>query len=116
MTADADIYSDSTGQIKPTEAHPILTAADLARCEAISPRRKTPMAEIVRAVSEQTGIPTTAIYGRKRTADIAQARQIVMYLCRREGVKLEAIASYLGRDHTTVLAGINAEKKRRGEA
>ena len=114
--ADASEYNDSSPSIKGQTDHPILTAADLARCEAISPRRKTPMAEIVRAVSEQTGIPTTAIYGRKRTADIAQARQIVMYLCRREGVKLEAIASYLGRDHTTVLAGINAEKKRRGEA
>ena len=113
--ADGSYYYDSSGESKPADAHPILTAADLARCEAISPRRKTPMAEIVRAVSEATGIKTTDIYGHGRTEDVAQARQIVMHACAQHGMKATVIAKLLDRDISTVLHGIRAEKERRGE-
>ena len=114
--ADDSQYTDSSPHFKGAEKHPILTDADLARCEAISPRRKTPLADIVRAVSEQTGIPTTAIYGRDRSSDISPARQLVMLKCREAGMTVARIGVLLGRDHTTVIAGIKAEKARRGEA
>ena len=109
-------YADSSPHFKGVSDHPILTAADLARCEAISPRRKTPVAEIVRAVSVATGIPATEIYGPGRTDEVAQARHIVMLKCREKGMTLQRIGELLGgRCHTTVLAGIKAEKERRGE-
>jgi chromosomal replication initiation ATPase DnaA len=73
------------------------------------------LADIVRAVSEQTGIKTTDIYGRCRTAPVAQARQLVMYLCERQGMTSHATARLLGRDRSTVSDGIRAEKTRRGE-
>ena len=113
--ACATDYADSSPNFKGASGHPILTAADLARCEAISPRRKTPMAEIVRAVSEATGIKATDIYGHGRTEDVAQARQIVMHACAQHGMKAIVIAKLLDRDISTVLHGIRAEKERRGE-
>lgn len=100
-------------EIKPPSWR-FLSADDLARCAQISPRRSTPMPEIVREVSAATGISTAEIYGRSRIGKIAQARQIVMYLCREKGMTLTQIGNLLHRDHTTVMAGIEAEKRRRG--
>jgi chromosomal replication initiation ATPase DnaA len=107
-------YYDSGRQSKPAEK-PILSDEDVARCEAISARRGTPMPEIVRAVSEATGIKTTDIYGTSRVPAIAQARHIVMYACARHGMRTARIAKLLDRDVSTVLHGIRAEKERRGE-
>ena len=49
------------------------------------------------------------IRSKKRSQDIATARQIVMYLCRKLTVmSLQSIGNIVGgRDHTTVMNGIN---------
>lgn len=63
-------------------------------------------------VSEHLGISKADILSSRRSADIAQARQISMYLCRIMTEKsLEAIGSYFGgKDHSTVMHAIEKIK------
>ena len=97
-------------------AAPILSPEDVRRCRDIVLRDADRVAMIVSAVAEATGIHSKAILGVRRDKATAQARQLVMYIARREGLTFEAIAYQLRRDHTTILHGVRAEKKRRGEA
>ena len=64
---------------------------------------------IIQIVSEHTHVSADDIISKKRSAGIAYARQIVMYLCREmTSAPLQAIGSALGgRDHTTVIHGIS---------
>ena len=61
--------------------------------------------EIVRRVSEQTHIKQKDIIGVSRKMEIAEARQISIYLCREIlGTPLVSIGMHFGgRDHSTVL-------------
>lgn len=62
------------------------------------------MHEIVASVAEETGVPVEDIMGRSRLAQIARARQLAMYLCRRyRGAPLTLVGRFFGRHHTTVL-------------
>ncbi len=92
----------------------MLTPADLARCDAIRAPHDA-IAAIVAEVSEATGISATDIMGTRKWAQISAARQMVYYIAHRNGMSLPEIGRAFGRDHTTVLHGINAEKARRGE-
>lgn len=71
------------------------------------------MAQIVQQVSQETGIRWTSIMSNKRTRHIAHARQLVMYVARREGFTLGEIGAFLGRDHTTIMHGVRSEEQRR---
>lgn len=71
------------------------------------------LATIVQEVSQETGIKWTSILSNKRTRHIAHARQLVMYVARREGFTLGEIGAFLGRDHTTIMHGIRSEEQRR---
>jgi len=61
--------------------------------------------EIVRRVSETTHIKERDIVGASRKMEIAEARQISIYLCREIlGTPLVSIGMHFGgRDHSTVL-------------
>lgn len=64
---------------------------------------------IINLVSDHMGIPYNDIISSKRSKDIATARQIVMYLCRKHLSQhsLKQIGNALGgRDHTTILSGL----------
>lgn len=63
---------------------------------------------IVKTVSEHLNISAEDIKSKKRSQDIAIARQIVMYLCREYTVlALKSIGNAVGgKDHATVLNGI----------
>lgn len=63
---------------------------------------------IVKTVSEHMNISVEDIKSKKRSQDIATARQIVMYLCREYTVlALKSIGNAVGgKDHATVLNGI----------
>ena len=65
-------------------------------------------------VSEHLGISKEDILSTRRSADIAQARQISMYLCRTMTEKsLESIGDYFGgKDHSTVMHSIDKIKDR----
>ena len=61
--------------------------------------------EIINAVSSYYKITPDEIYGNSRTAAIAMARQIAMYICREQtNLSLPKIGQLFGgRDHTTVM-------------
>ena len=69
---------------------------------------------IINIVSDHMNIPYDDIVSSKRSQDIATARQIVMYLCRKylERYSLQQIGAAVGgRDHSTVLNGIDKINK-----
>lgn len=61
------------------------------------------------AVAQCSGIELEKLRDRGRRAWISRPRQIGMLLARQmvPTAKLSRIGEYLGRDHTTVLSGIN---------
>lgn len=63
---------------------------------------------LIRIVTEHFQLTSDDICGRKRTKEIAHARQLVMFLLREEhGLSLPAIGELLGgRDHSTIRYGI----------
>lgn len=65
--------------------------------------------DIIRKVASSFSISEDEILGLIRTQRIAMARQVCMYLMKKElGITLMQIASYLKRkDHTTVIHGID---------
>jgi len=64
--------------------------------------------DVVRRVSEVSHVPEKEIVGKSRKMEIAEARQISMYLCRKIiGTSLNNIGVYFGgRDHTTVMHAV----------
>ena len=87
---------------------------DLARealRDLISPmeNRQITIDSIIDIVAEHFGISRADILSKKRNAEIAQPRQIVMYLCRDVlDLPYKSIGKSLGRDHSTVMHGITA--------
>ncbi len=64
--------------------------------------------EVVRIVAEHFSLTHADMIGRRRTKEVARARQIIMYLLRNENdMSLPAIGEQLGgRDHSTVRYGV----------
>ena len=67
------------------------------------------MEDVLRVVTEHFGVRLSDLQSRKRTAQIAHARQVGMYLARQvTRLSLEEIGGfYGGRDHSTVLYAIH---------
>lgn len=64
---------------------------------------------IVENTAEFYKLNPDAIFSKSRLRDIADARQMIMYLCRKHtGLSSPAIGSKLNRKHATVLHGISA--------
>ena len=63
---------------------------------------------MVRIVADHFGLEVEDLTGRRRTGEIARARQVAMYFLREEnGLSLPAVGELLGgRDHTTVRYGV----------
>lgn len=64
---------------------------------------------IARIVSDHMNVPYNDIISSKRSQEIATARQIVMYLCRKhiDHYSLKAIGDALGgKDHSTIINGV----------
>lgn len=90
-----------------------MTEDDIDFLPVVEDYRKSVMAEIVGEVSKTTGVSIIDIIGNRRIRHMVRARQMVMFIARREGMTLTEIGSYLRRDHTTVIHGIKAEYDRR---
>lgn len=74
---------------------------------------------IMSVVAEHLGVSVEDIKSKKRTKNIAQARQVVMYLCRALTDKgLQDIGDAVGgKDHSTVINGIKKiEEKKKTDA
>jgi chromosomal replication initiator protein len=69
---------------------------------------------IQRFVSEKYGVSISDLLGKRRTQNIAQTRQLAMYLCRRlTGCSYPEIgALFGGRDHSTVIHAFRVMEER----
>lgn len=79
--------------------------AKLLQIDLDSKRKKISPVKVMKGVSEVFDVKLADIKGSRRTAYVAQCRQIVMYILRNElGMPLERVAKEVNRkDHTTVL-------------
>lgn len=69
--------------------------------------------EIKKAVAEHYDIPETVLNGKKRTARVAEARQVAMYLIRTmTDLSLVDIAGSFGKDHGTVIYAVKKVKSK----
>lgn len=79
--------------------------AKLLQVDLDSKRKKITPAKVISTVSEVFDVKPSEIKGNRRTAYVAQCRQVVMYILRKElQLPLERVAKEVNRkDHTTVL-------------
>jgi len=79
--------------------------AKLLQIDLESKRKKITPIKVIKAVSDVFDVKVADIKGDRRTAYIAQCRQIVMYILRNElSMPLERVAKEVNRsDHTTVI-------------
>ncbi|MCI8639195.1 MAG: chromosomal replication initiator protein DnaA [Coprococcus sp.] len=94
-----------------TERNLDISLASEALKDMISPNENRVITPefIIEIVSEHFNIPIKDLKSNKRSADIANARQIAMYLCRKmTDTPLKTIGLLLGgRDHSTVNHGVD---------
>lgn len=92
-----------THQITPEEVASILGTDIKSKREKIKPK------QVIKIVAKEYQVTSKDILGKTRKADIAFARQVVMYFLRNDfGYKLEDIAKILNRkDHTTIIHGVD---------
>ncbi len=86
-----------------------VAAAALADLLDTSRRKRVTHEDIFREISQHFSIDQRAIKGRGRSRNVVLPRQVAMYLLREEtDASLVEIGAFLGgRDHTTVMHGIN---------
>lgn len=85
------------------------TAQQILR-DTLSPNRKTITISAINGVVSTTfGIAENMLLSKRRTQDVAMARQVAMYLARTlTSMSLKTIgAEYGGRDHSTVIHAVN---------
>jgi chromosomal replication initiator protein len=72
-------------------------------------QEKLTLEQILQAVARHYNVAETDLVGRSRRKEVAQARQMAMYLAREEtSASLPKIGLALGgRDHTTVIHGVD---------
>jgi chromosomal replication initiator protein len=72
--------------------------------------------EVISVVAKHFNLKNKELVGHNRQANLVLARQITMYFLREEmGIQLQRVASLMGgRDHTTVMYGVNKMKKEIG--
>ena len=89
--------------------------AKLLQIDLDSKRKKISPTKVMKGVSEVFDVKLADIKGSRRTAYVAQCRQIVMYILRNElGMPLESVAKEVNRkDHTTVLHACDKIQKLR---
>lgn len=86
-----------------------IQTAQRALGEIAQPHRQIEPEYIIARVAEFYGVPTQDLLGRRRSREIAMARQIAMYLIRElTSLSLPQIGRAMGdRDHTTVLYAVD---------
>lgn len=100
----------SESKTRNTPLTPELTTAILGKTNGNTiPQKVVKPKEILSAVASHFNLKIADLTGSSRPKQIAEARQIVMYLLRTElKTSLEEIGNLLGgRDHTTVMHGVN---------
>lgn len=64
--------------------------------------------ELIKSICSFYSVKTTQIKGQKRTASLVRARQVAMFILKKElGLTYSEIGNFLGgRDHTTIMHGV----------
>lgn len=75
-----------------------------------TPRDRTKA--LIRLIAEDYGLTLEDILGPDRRQRIAHPRQHVMWSLRRMGFSYPHIGQILGRDHSTVVAGVRRHEER----
>ncbi len=77
-----------------------------------SKREKVKVSTVIRFVSKSFGVSIKDIKGKRRTKEVALARQVAMYILREElDYNLEEVAKFVNRnDHTTVIHAVDKIK------
>lgn len=104
----------------PRNAHELRLriAADMAELARIEGKRRIVCPHIIRIVdrvAQETGVPSGLILSDTRAKHVVDARWLAFFAAREAGFSLKHIGRAMGRDHTTVLHGIRAEKARRAQ-
>jgi chromosomal replication initiator protein len=96
-------YSSLTGR----EVSLDLAAEVLKVLQLVVPKQEITSNQILSAVAGHFHVTVEALRGRKRTSQIAYARQVAMYFCRTmtQMSLVEIGAALGGRDHTTIIYG-----------
>lgn len=103
----AKVVIDLTARVKALEKA-------LAVKVPTAPKPRSIVAEYVRQAAMIHMVETVDIMGTNRTREVSNARQWVMYEASEAGCNTVKIGKELGgRDHSTVLHGIRAERTRR---
>lgn len=89
-----------------------LTEADIVAARATDRRAR----DVLREVSQATGIRITDLTGYSRRRSIVWPRQVAYLALHRAGYSLSDIGRIMHRDHTTVMHGIAVAKRRGAEA
>ena len=88
-----------------------LSLAEEALKDVIYPNKNKEITPslIINVVAEHFGVKVENIISKNRTAEVAMARQVAMYLCREmTDSSLQEIGKTLGgKDHTTVIHGVD---------
>jgi hypothetical protein len=99
-------------QIGPIYIRPDTPEWDAYQCtwsqEETQPRKRPSVKDLLIYVSAKRDVDILDMMSARRTAHVARARQIVMYLAKRFTLlSLPAIGRHLaGKDHTTILHGV----------
>ena len=92
-----------------------LTPEDIRHCRAIALAGRQRVEEIINEVAAASGVSRARLVGRQRGAASDRARQIVMFIARREGIPEATTAAALNRERSTISHGAVAEARRRAE-
>lgn len=85
----------------------------LSRYVASGPKNRVNFDMIVEAVAERLQLNSDVIFSRSRVRDVAEARMMIMYLAQKLlGLSTASIGRKLGRQHTTVIHGIQTVEER----
>jgi len=82
---------------------------EVALADLLPQKRNIPPSKVLELVASQQGVSVQELIGQNRSAKVAVPRQMVMYILREfNEISLPQIGELLGgRDHTTVMHGIN---------
>lgn len=101
-------------QMKPNGDLTLEEVAHMLGKDAKSKREQIKVPRVIREVAKSFDVLVKDIKGKRRTKEVALARQVCMYILREEfNYKLEEVAGFVNRkDHTTVLHAVDKVKSK----
>ena len=109
------LNSESTLKNIPLSTELITSLIGKGVGDTLAPKQTSP-SDVIDAVCKHYSVSRRAIMGKARSRIIARPRQVLMYLLRTElGLPLEEVGRLVGRDHSTVIHGVDKITELRAE-